>query len=216
MFCAVLEDMSMEILVEEARMLVPPLALYRMDLQAAWHCSINLCLKSSVCPQCSMLTGISLSSHSCSGTHKNKHIACSSICVSISLVHAHTHTHTHTHTRTHTHAHTHTHTHTHLPRSLNFYQKPREHKSTCQPSLYQTKHSADVTQRAVSICPLQWYLLVAFTSDLHSTSVSKVTGVRAMTRWTFNVMQLQVWPKFIPWTLSPLSPSLFLYFPVLL
>ncbi len=126
MFRAALEDMSMEILVEEARMLVPPLALYRMDLQAAWHCSINLCLKSSVCPQCSMLTGISLSSHSCSGTHKNKHmLACSSICVSISLVHAHTHTHTHTdrhrhrhrHMHAHAHACTHTHARTHTDRS---------------------------------------------------------------------------------------------------
>ncbi len=177
----------------------PSCPLYRMDLQAAWHCSINLCLKSSVCLQCSMLTGISLSLHVQAGTHKNPHmLACSSICVSIALVHAHTHTHTHTHTD--------------LPRCLIFYQKLCEHKSTCQPSQYQTKHSAAVTQRAVSICPLQWDLLVAFTSDLHSTSVLKVTGVRAMTPRTFTEMQLQIWPKFIPWTLSP---SLFLYFSVL-
>ncbi len=75
----------------------PSCPLYRMDLQAAWHCSINLCLKSSVCLQCSMLTGISLSLHVQAGTHKNPHmLACSSICVSIALVHAHTHTHTHT------------------------------------------------------------------------------------------------------------------------
>lgn len=199
MFHTALADMSMDILVEEARMSVPPLALYRMDLQAAWHCSINLCLKSSVCPQCSMLTGISLSfsSHSCSGTHKNKHmLACSSICVSITLVHAHTHAHTCTHT----------HPPTDLPRSLIFYQKPGEHKSTCQPSLYQTKHSAAVTQRAVSICPLQWDLLVAFISDLHSTSVSKVTGVRAMTLWMFTVMQLSSLAQ-IP-TLNPFPLSL--------
>lgn len=182
--------MTVEKLMEEARMSVPPLALYRIDLQAAWHCSINLCLKRSVCPQCSMLTGISFSSRSCSGTHKNPHmLACSSICVSITLVH--------------------THTQTHLPRSLIFYQKPREHKSTCQPSLYQTKCSAAVTQRAVSICPLQWDLLVPFTSDLHSTSVLKVTGVRGMTQWTFTGMKLQICPQIMPWTLSP---SFFLYF----
>lgn len=185
--------MSVEMLMEEARMSVPPLARYRTDLQAAWHYSINLCLKSSVCPRCSMLTGISLtfSSRSCSGTHKNPHmLACSSICVSITLV-----------------MHAHSLTHTQISLAV-LSLKPHEHKSTCQPSLYQTTHSAAVTQRTVSIYPLQWDLLVAFTLDLHSTSVLKVTGVEAM-GW----MQLQIWPEFIPWTLFTFL--LFLYISVL-
>lgn len=72
----------------------PSCPLYRMDLQAAWHCSINLCLKSSVCPQCSMLTGISLSFSSCSGRHTQKPTYA---CMLIYLCFHHSCSCTHTH-----------------------------------------------------------------------------------------------------------------------